>query len=154
MRAYRRLSVRLSKRDRKQLRQLLRKGIQPALPHQLGPLALQNPRIVYGILFRAVGETLLEVGEKRLAARCGFLAVLHTWGQTLGTCQSRATTAQKHSNHYRAAARLASTGCIENARASVSEPPPEKPCPRALPIQLSSLSTSITPGGQMARPAA
>jgi len=54
------------------------------LPHQLGPLALQNPRIVYGILFRAVAQTLLEVGEKRLAARFGFLAVLHTWGQTLG----------------------------------------------------------------------
>ena len=29
MRAYRRLSVRLSKRDREELRQLLRKGIQP-----------------------------------------------------------------------------------------------------------------------------
>ena len=29
MRTYRRLSVRLSQRDRKQLRQLLRKGIQP-----------------------------------------------------------------------------------------------------------------------------
>ncbi len=54
------------------------------LPHPLAPLALQNPRIVYGILFRAVAETLLELGETRLAARCGFLAVLHTWGQTLG----------------------------------------------------------------------
>ncbi|MCH8856336.1 MAG: transposase, partial [Proteobacteria bacterium] len=54
------------------------------LPHQLGPLALQNPRIVYGILFRAVAETLLELGQRRLAARFGFLAVLHTWGQTLG----------------------------------------------------------------------
>ena len=54
------------------------------LPHQLAPLALQNPRIVYGILFRAVAQTLLEVGESRLAARFGFLAVLHTWGQTLG----------------------------------------------------------------------
>ena len=53
------------------------------LPHQLGPLALQNPRIVYGILFRAAAQTLLEVGETRLAARFGFLAVLHTWGQTL-----------------------------------------------------------------------
>ena len=53
------------------------------LPRQLGPLALQNRRIVYGILFRAVAETLLEVGETRLAARFGFLAVLHTWGQTL-----------------------------------------------------------------------
>ena len=45
------------------------------LPHQLGPLALQNPRIVYGILFRAAAQTLLEVGETRLAARFGFLAV-------------------------------------------------------------------------------
>ena len=54
------------------------------LPHQLAPLALQNPRIVYGILFRAAAQTLLEVGESRLGARFGFLAVLHTWGQTLG----------------------------------------------------------------------
>ena len=53
------------------------------LPHQFGPLALQNPRIVYGILFRAVAETLREVGETRFAARFGFLAVLHTWGQTV-----------------------------------------------------------------------
>ena len=54
------------------------------LPHQLAPLALENPRIVYGLLFRAVAETLLELGETRLAARFGFLAVLPTWGQTLG----------------------------------------------------------------------
>ena len=54
------------------------------LPHQLAPLALQNPRIVYGILFRAAAQTLLEVGESRLGARFGFLAVLHSWGQTLG----------------------------------------------------------------------
>ncbi len=53
------------------------------LPHLLGPLALQNPRVVYGILFRAVAETLLELGETRRAARFGFLAVLHTWGQSV-----------------------------------------------------------------------
>ncbi|MGK2942912.1 MAG: IS91 family transposase [Immundisolibacter sp.] len=53
------------------------------LPHQLGPLALENPAIVYGILFRAAAQTLLELSESRLAARCGLLAVLHTWGQTL-----------------------------------------------------------------------
>ena len=51
------------------------------LPHQLGPLALQNRRIVYGILFRAVTETLLEVGETRLAAHFGFLTVLHTFSR-------------------------------------------------------------------------
>jgi len=55
------------------------------LPQQLAPLALQNKRVVYGILFRAVAETLMEVAadEKRLGAEIGFLAVLHTWGQTL-----------------------------------------------------------------------
>jgi transposase-like zinc-binding protein len=55
------------------------------LPQQLAPLALQNKRVVYGILFRAAAATLIEVAadEKRLGAETGFLAVLHTWGQTL-----------------------------------------------------------------------
>jgi hypothetical protein len=51
----------------------------------LAPLALQNKRIVYGILFRAVSETLREVAAdpKHLGADIGFLTVLHTWGQNL-----------------------------------------------------------------------
>lgn len=55
------------------------------LPHELIPLTLQNPRVVYGILFRAVAEALLEMAAdpKRLGARLGFLAVLHTWSQRL-----------------------------------------------------------------------
>jgi hypothetical protein len=55
------------------------------LPEALGPLALQNKTIVYDAMFHAVGETLLEVAAnpKRLGARIGFLAVLHTWGQNL-----------------------------------------------------------------------
>jgi Putative transposase/Transposase zinc-binding domain len=55
------------------------------LPHELAPLALQNPRVVYGILFRAVAESLIEMAAdpKRLGARIGFLAVLHTWSQRL-----------------------------------------------------------------------
>jgi len=55
------------------------------LPAVLGPVALQNPRGVYGILFRAASETLLELADdpKHLGARIGLLAVLHTWGQTL-----------------------------------------------------------------------
>lgn len=55
------------------------------LPSQLAPLALQNPRVVYGLLFRAVSQTLLEVAAtpRHLGARIGFLAILHTWGQTL-----------------------------------------------------------------------
>lgn len=55
------------------------------LPHQLAPLALQNPRVVYGILFRAVAESLSEMAAdpKRLGVRIGFLAVLHTWNQRM-----------------------------------------------------------------------
>jgi Putative transposase/Transposase zinc-binding domain len=55
------------------------------LPRELAPLALQNPRIIYGILFRAAAESLLELAAdpKRLGARLGFLAVLHSWTQQL-----------------------------------------------------------------------
>ena len=55
------------------------------LPAILGPIALQNPREVYGILFRAAAETLQQIAAdpKHLGAEIGFLAVLHTWGQNL-----------------------------------------------------------------------
>ena len=55
------------------------------LPGVLAPLALQNPIVVYNVLFQAVAATLLEVAAKprRLGARIGFLTVLHTWGQNL-----------------------------------------------------------------------
>lgn len=55
------------------------------VPHELAPLALQNRRSVYGILFRAASETLLTLGRdpKYLGAELGCLAILHTWGQTL-----------------------------------------------------------------------
>jgi len=55
------------------------------LPHELIPLALQNPKVVYAILFRAASQTLLAIAAdpKYLGARLGFLAVLHTWNQKL-----------------------------------------------------------------------
>lgn len=55
------------------------------LPHILAPLALQNKALVYGLLFRAAAKTLLQIAAdpKHLGAKIGFLAVLHTWGQTL-----------------------------------------------------------------------
>jgi hypothetical protein len=55
------------------------------LPDEFNALALANRRVVYGRLFEAVKQTLLEVAAhpKRLGARIGFLAVLHTWGQNL-----------------------------------------------------------------------
>jgi hypothetical protein len=55
------------------------------LPQLVAPLALQNQRLVYAILFRAAAETLLQIAAdpRHLGARIGFLAVLHTWGQNL-----------------------------------------------------------------------
>ena len=55
------------------------------LPHRLSPLALQNKREIYALLFRASAETLLEVARdpKRLGAEIGFFSVLHTWNQQL-----------------------------------------------------------------------
>lgn len=55
------------------------------VPQSLAPLALQNPREVYGLLFRATAETLLTIAAdpRHLGAQIGFLAVLHTWGQNL-----------------------------------------------------------------------
>jgi hypothetical protein len=55
------------------------------LPRELAPLALQNPRVVYALLFEAAAETLRQVAAdgKRLGAQIGVVAVLHTWGQTL-----------------------------------------------------------------------
>jgi hypothetical protein len=55
------------------------------LPSQIGRLALQNPKQIYNILFRAAAATLLETAAdpRLLGASIGFLAVLHTWGQNL-----------------------------------------------------------------------
>jgi hypothetical protein len=55
------------------------------LPQQIARLALQNARRIYSILFRAVAETLLTIAAdpQHLGASIGFLAVLHSWGQSL-----------------------------------------------------------------------
>jgi Putative transposase/Transposase zinc-binding domain len=55
------------------------------LPSQIGRLALQNPKLIYSILFRTAAATLLETASdpRLLGAHIGFLAVLHTWGQNL-----------------------------------------------------------------------
>jgi hypothetical protein len=55
------------------------------LPEQLASLALQNKRVVYNILFATAAATLRTkaADPKHLGAEVGFLAVLHTWGQTL-----------------------------------------------------------------------
>ena len=53
------------------------------LPHELNRLILANKKIVLCLLFKAVSETLLEFGKRRLGATMGIIAVLHTWDQTL-----------------------------------------------------------------------
>ena len=55
------------------------------LPHQLAALALQNKKLIYGLLLRASAETLLEVARnpRRLGAETGFFSALHTWNQKL-----------------------------------------------------------------------
>ncbi len=55
------------------------------LPHRLAPLALQNKKVLYDLLFRASAETLLEVARdpRHLGAKIGFFTVLHTWSQKL-----------------------------------------------------------------------
>jgi hypothetical protein len=55
------------------------------LPQEISALASQNQRLIYGILFRAVSETLLAIAAdpRRLGADIGFMAVLHTWNQQM-----------------------------------------------------------------------
>lgn len=55
------------------------------LPHALNGWARLHPRVIYGLLFKAVWATLQQFGQdpKRLGGQLGVTAVLHTWGQTL-----------------------------------------------------------------------
>jgi hypothetical protein len=55
------------------------------IPEELHPIFLAHRKPALRALFAAVSETLLEVAlnPKRLGARIGFTAVLHTWTQTL-----------------------------------------------------------------------
>jgi hypothetical protein len=55
------------------------------VPEQIAPIAYQNKKVVYGILFRATAETLRTIAAdpKHLGAEIGFFAVLHSWGSNL-----------------------------------------------------------------------
>lgn len=53
------------------------------LPHEFNRLILAHKKIGLSILFKAVSETLLEFGQRRLGGTMGIIAVLHTWDQTL-----------------------------------------------------------------------
>ena len=55
------------------------------VPAPVAEIAFHNKAVVYAILFRAAAETLVTVAAnpRRLGARIGLTAVLHTWGQAL-----------------------------------------------------------------------
>jgi hypothetical protein len=55
------------------------------LPSELRDIAYQNKRVVYNLLMKAAADTMLAIAAdpKRLGARIGVTAVLHTWGSAL-----------------------------------------------------------------------
>lgn len=55
------------------------------LPHELRALAWQHQALIYGILFRCAVSTLKDFGanDKKLGARMGMTAVLHTHSRRL-----------------------------------------------------------------------
>ncbi len=55
------------------------------LPRELAPVALQNKKVIFDLLFHASAQTLLDVARdpRHLGAEIGFFSVLHTWNQKL-----------------------------------------------------------------------
>ena len=55
------------------------------MPQQLQPLIYQNQELLYGLMYKAVAETLAELckDKKFLGAQVGFFSLLHTWAQDL-----------------------------------------------------------------------
>jgi hypothetical protein len=55
------------------------------VPEEVAALALGNKETIYGILFATASTTLLDIAAdpEHLGAKIGFLAILHTWTQTL-----------------------------------------------------------------------
>jgi len=55
------------------------------LPAEVGDIAFHNKALVYDLLFRAASETMTTIAAdpRRLGARIGITAVLHTWGSAV-----------------------------------------------------------------------
>jgi hypothetical protein len=55
------------------------------LPAAIGAIAFHNKALVYDLLFRTAADTLTAIAAdpRRLGARIGLTAVLHTWGSAL-----------------------------------------------------------------------
>ena len=55
------------------------------VPQKLQLLIYQNQELLYGLMYKAVAETLTELckDKKYLGAKAGFFSLLHTWAQDL-----------------------------------------------------------------------
>jgi hypothetical protein len=53
------------------------------LPHELNTVILNNKKTMLNILFAAASKTLSTFGKDKLNGTLGFLAILHSWDQTL-----------------------------------------------------------------------
>lgn len=55
------------------------------VPQELHSLIYKNQGFLYGLMYKAVAETLTELcaDKKYLGAQTGFISVLHTWSQDL-----------------------------------------------------------------------
>jgi hypothetical protein len=55
------------------------------VPEEIAAIAYQNKKVVYGILFRTMAETMTTIAAdpEHLGAEIGFFAVLHSWGSNL-----------------------------------------------------------------------
>ena len=55
------------------------------IPDTLHGITFQSQKVVYNLFFKAVSESLKELGldEKYIGANLGVTSVLHTWGQNL-----------------------------------------------------------------------
>lgn len=55
------------------------------VPESVSRLGLQNKRLLYDLLFQTTAKTMRTIAAdpKHLGAEVGFMAVLHSWGQTL-----------------------------------------------------------------------
>ncbi len=55
------------------------------MPGAIADIAYQNKSVVYDILFKASAATMLTIAAepKHLAAKIGFISVLHTWGSAM-----------------------------------------------------------------------
>ena len=69
------------------------------LAAELRYVAYQNKRVIYDLLMKAAAETTLTIAAdpKRLGARIGITAVLHTWGSA--SCRRRASGTMTHHPH-------------------------------------------------------